>query len=50
MGEEERLIRNLESEVRDGERCMYFVCDLNGRKVEALESFMLHAYCINNGR
>ncbi len=29
--EEERLIRNLENEVRHGEICMYFVCDLNGK-------------------
>jgi len=50
VGKEERLIKNLESEVRDGERCMYFVCDLNGRKVEGLEFFMLHSYCIKNGR
>ncbi len=28
---EEGLIKNLESEVKNGERCMYFVCDFNGR-------------------
>ncbi len=31
MKEEEGFIRDLESEMRNGERCMYFVCDFNGR-------------------
>jgi hypothetical protein len=28
---EEGFIKDLESEVRDGKKCMYFVCDFNGR-------------------
>ncbi len=31
LGEEEGFIRDLENEVRKGEKCMYFVCDFNGR-------------------
>ncbi len=31
VGEEKGFIRDLENEVREGERCMYFVCDFNGR-------------------
>jgi hypothetical protein len=27
----ERGIRDLESEVSEGKKCMYFVCDFNGR-------------------
>lgn len=28
---EEGFIRDLKSEVREGEKCTYFVCDFNGR-------------------
>jgi hypothetical protein len=31
VGEEHGFIRDLKSEVREGERCMFFVCDFNGR-------------------
>jgi hypothetical protein len=31
VGKEEGFSRDLESEVRKGKKCMYFVCDFNGR-------------------
>jgi hypothetical protein len=30
-GRGRRIIKNLENEMRQGEKCMYFVCDFNGK-------------------
>jgi hypothetical protein len=34
VGEKEGFIRNLENEVNDGKKCMYFMCDFNGRRLK----------------
>lgn len=34
--EEEGFIRDLESEVREGKKCIYFVCDFDGRWLKDL--------------
>jgi hypothetical protein len=34
--EEEGFIKGLEIEVKNGEKCMYFVCDFNGRWLKDL--------------
>jgi len=39
----------LESDGRNGERCMYFGCGFNGRRLKD-SNIVLHCYCVKCGR
>jgi hypothetical protein len=49
VGEEEGFIRDLESEVRNGEKNMYFVCDFNGRWLKDLSFLCCFVIILNVG-